>query len=142
MRTRVVAVLSTLLIIGLLLPTGAGAKRVTAGGSIAIAGASGPLTNQLVALVLTANRGLGHTVYQQLPLPGPLFVAPFVVNDDKGKPEQGDLITTVFLTNVTGASLSVVITVYDHDGTVLATSPTLTLAAHETRTIDVGDLLS
>ena len=141
MRRRFVSMLSTLLIIGLLVPTGAWAKRVTAGGSVAIAGASGPLTNQLVAVVLNANRGLEKTIAQQLPLPGPIFVAPFFVNEDKDKPEQGDLVTTLILTNTTGASLSVTLTLYALDGSVLATSAPPALAGHETRVIDLADLL-
>jgi hypothetical protein len=141
MRRRFVSMLSTLLIIiGLLVPTGAWAKRVTAGGSVAIAGASGPLTNQLVAVVLNANRGLEKTIAQQLPLPGPIFVAPFFVNEDKDKPEQGDLVTTLILTNTTGGSLSVTLTLYALDGSVLATSAPA-LAGHETRVIDLAGLL-
>jgi hypothetical protein len=141
MRRRFVSMLSTLLIIiGLLVPTGAWAKRVTAGGSVAIAGASGPLTNQLVAVVLNANRGLEKTIAQQLPLPGPIFVAPFFVNQDKDKPEQGDLVTTLILTNTTGGSLSVTLTLYGLDGSVLATSAPA-LAGHETRVIDLAGLL-
>jgi hypothetical protein len=141
MRTRFMAVLSTLVVIGLLTPSGAWAKRVTAGGSLAITGASGPLTNQLVVAVITANRGLEKTIVQQLPLPGPLYVAPFFVNEDKDKPDQGDLGTTLHLTNTTDASLSITLTLYELDGTVLATSTPPSLAAHETRVIQLSDLL-
>jgi hypothetical protein len=141
MRTRLVPVLSMVMIMGLLVPTGASAKRVAAGGSVAIAGTSSALTNQLVAVVITANRGLEKTISHQLPLPGPIFVAPFFVNEDKGKPEQGDLVTTLILTNTTGAPLSVTLTLYDLDGSVLATSAQPSLAAHETRVIQLADLL-
>jgi len=141
MRNRFVALLSMVMVIGLLVPTGAWAKRVTAGGSIAIAGTSAALTNQLVAVVITANRGLEKTISHQLPLPGPIFVAPFFVNEDKGKPDQGDLVTTVILTNTTGAALSVTLTLYELDGSVLATSVQPSLAAHETRVIELADLL-
>jgi hypothetical protein len=140
MRRRFIAVLSVLVLGALLVPSGAWAKRVTAGGSLAIAAAAGPLTNQLVATMITANRGLEKTIVQQLPLPGPIYVAPFFVNEDKDKPEQGDLVTSVLLTNATGAPLSLVLTLYADDGTVLTTSPQ-TLGPHETRMIALGDLL-
>ena len=140
MRTRFIALLSMLLVIGLLAPTGAWAKRVTAGGSVAIAGDPDPLTNELVATVITANRGLEKTIVQQLPLPGPLYVVPFFVNEDKNKPEQGDIVTTLLLTNTTGSPLSLIVALRDLDGTVLATSPQ-SLAAHETKVIQLADLL-
>ena len=141
MRTRLVAVLSTLLVIGLLVPGAGWAKRVTAGGSVTITSASGPLTNQLVATMVNANRGLEKTIVQQLPLPGPIYVAPFFVNEDKNKPDQGDLITFLILTNTTGASLPVTLTLRDLDGNVLATATPPVLAAHETRVIELADLL-
>lgn len=140
MRTRCIGVLSTLLVVGLLLPAAGWAKRVTAGGSLSIAGGSGPLTNQLVAVVITSNRGLEKTISHQLPLPGPIYVAPFFVNEDKGKPDQGDLATLLILTNTTGAALPLTLTLRDLDGDVLATS-TQTLAPHETRVIELADLL-
>ena len=140
MRTRTVAVLSMLLAIALLVPTGAWAKRVAAGGSVTIS-SSGPLTNQLVATVLTANRGLEKTIVQQLPLPGPVYVAPFFVNEDKDKPEQGDLVTVLIVTNTTNAALSITLTLRDLDGNVLVASTPASLAAHETRVIQLGELL-
>ena len=140
MRTRFVAVLSTLLALGLLVPATGWAKRITAGGSLSIAGASAPLTNQLVAVVITSNRGLEKTISHQLPLPGPIYVAPFFVNADKNKPEQGDLVTLLVLTNTTAAALPLTLTLRDLDGDVLATSPQ-TLAPHETRVIELADLL-
>jgi hypothetical protein len=141
MRTRFVAVLSTFMVLGLLVPATGWAKRVAAGGSVAIAGGSGPLTNQLVATVLTSNRGLEKTIVQQLPLPGPIYVAPFFVNEDKNNPEQGDLLTLLILTNTTGASLPITLTLRDLEGNVLATSTPPSLAAHETRVIPLADLL-
>jgi len=42
MRTRPVAVLATFLVISLLVPTGAWARRVTAGGSLTISAARAP----------------------------------------------------------------------------------------------------
>jgi hypothetical protein len=141
MRTRSVAALSLLLLTGLLVPATGWAKRVTAGGSLTIAGGSGPLTNQLVAVMVTANPGLEKTIVQQLPLPGPLYVAPFFVNEDKNKPGQGDIGTLVLLTNTTAAPLAITLTLRDLDGNVLGTPAPVNLAAHETRVIELSDLL-
>ena len=141
MRTRSIAMLSLVLAVGLVMPAGAWARRVTAGGSIAIAGAGAPLTDQLVGVLITTNRGLEKTISQQLPLPGPIFVVPFFVNEDRDKPDQGDLVTTLILTNTTGNPVSVVITLYALNGGVLATSAQPPLAAHETRILDLAELL-
>lgn len=141
MRTRSVAVLSLLLVTGLLVPSTGWAKRVTAGGSLTLTGGSGPLTNQLVAAMITANKGLEKTIVQQLPLPGPLYVAPFFVSEDKNRPEQGDIGTIVFLTNTTGAPLPITLTLRDLDGNVVAPPTPLNLAAHETKIIELSDLL-
>jgi len=141
MRTRPVAVLATFLVISLLVPTGAWARRVTAGGSLTISAASGPLTNQLVVAAVTANPGLEKTIVQQLPLPGPLYVLPFAVDKDKDSPKQGDLDTILLLTNTTSAVLSITLTLRGLDGSVLAASTPPPLMAHETRTIQLSDLL-
>ena len=140
MRTRTVVVLSILLILGLLVPTGVWARRVAAGGSLTITTA-GPLTNQLVATAVTANPGLEKTLVQQLPLPGPLFVLPFLVNKDKDNPQPGDLDTTLVLTNTTSSILSITLTLRGLDGSVLATSTPPPLMANETRMIQLSDLL-
>jgi len=141
MRTKSVAVLATLFIISLLVPTGAWARRVTAGGSLTISSASGPLTTQLVVAAITANPGLEKTILQQLPLPGPLYVLPFFVDKDKDSPKQGDLDMTLGLTNTTSSVLSITLTLRGLDGSVLATSTPPPLMAHETRAIQVSDLL-
>ena len=141
MRTRFVAMLSVLLVIGLLVPTGAWAKRVTAIGSVVITGDNvEPLTNQVVATVITANPGLEKTIVQQLPLPGPLFVAPVFVSAEQGNPGQNDIDTTVFVTNATTSSLTIIVTVYNLNGSPLV-SVSATLASRETRVIAVSALL-
>ncbi len=141
MRTKSVAVLATLFIISLLVPTGAWARRVTAGGSLTISTASGPLTTQLVVAAVTANPGLEKTIVQTLPLPGPLFVLPFFVNKDKDTPQPGDLDMILLLTNTTSSVLSITLTLRRLDGSVLATSTPPPLMANETRTIQLSDLL-
>lgn len=141
MRTRSVVVLSALLILAPFVPTSVWAKRVTAGGSLAIAGNPGPLTTQLVVVIVTANPGLEKTIVQQLPLTGPIFVAPFFVSEEKGNPLPNDIGTTVLLTNTTGAALSITLTLYDLDGVAIGTPTVLNFAAHETKVIKLSDLL-
>jgi hypothetical protein len=140
MRGKSIAVFSAVLIIALMLPAGALAKRVTGGGSLTITKASGALTTELVVTAVLTNPGLEKTVTQQLPLPGPLYVLPFVVNEDKSNPQQGDLDTILLLTNTTGSSLSIILTLRALDGTVLATSPQ-TLSANQTLVLFISDLL-
>ena len=141
MRTRSIVAITTLLIIGLLWPTGAWARRVAVGGSLTITQAAGPLTTQLVGLSVTSNRGLEKVVTQQLPLPGALFVVPFFVNKDKDHDDNGDLDTILVLTNTTGAPLDLILTLRALDGSVLTASTQSTLGAHETRAIVISDLL-
>jgi hypothetical protein len=141
MRTRSVAALWTLLVLGLLVPDTGWAKRISAGGSLVINGESAPLTNRLVGVVVTANAGLEKTIVQQLPLPGPIYIVPFFVDEDKSNPQQGDIGTTVLLTNTTAASLTISLTIYGLDGALVATSTPPPLAPHETRVINLGDLL-
>jgi hypothetical protein len=140
MRGKSIAVFSAVLIIALMLPAGAMAKRVTGGGSLTITKASGALTTELVVTAVLTNPGLEKTVSQQLPLPGPLYVLPFAVNQDKSNPQQGDLDTILLLTNTTGSSLSIILTLRALDGTVLAVSPQ-TLSANQTLVLFISDLL-
>jgi hypothetical protein len=140
MRKKSIAVFSAVLIIALMLPAGAMAKRVTGGGSLTITKASGALTTELVVTAVLTNPGLEKTVAQQLPLPGPLYVLPFFVNEDKSNPQQTDLDTILLLTNTTASSLSIILTLRALDGTVLATSPQ-TLSANQTLVLFISDLL-
>ena len=141
MRTKSFVLIVTLLIIALLWPAGVFAKRVSAGGSLIITNDGGPLlTTQLVAIVLTANPGLEKTITQQLPLPGPLFVAPFFVNQDNVNPQQGDMNTRLVLTNTTGAPLSLTLTLRSLDGSLITTANPH-LGAFETQVVVLSDLL-
>ena len=141
MRKTIVVALLTLLMLGALTPQGAWARRVTAQGTIAIIAATGALTDQVVVTTLLANSGLEKTVVQQAPLPGALFVLPFFVDKDRDTPNPGDLDTTVVIANTTAASVSVIVTVRDPDGTVLATSPTITIPARGMRSLQLSGLL-
>ena len=142
MRTRLIAMLSAVLLIGLLVPTGASAKRITAGGSLVIISPS-PEILQLIATVVTSNTtntGLDGILLQQLPLPGPIFAASFVVNEDPTSPGPSDIGTTLILTNTAQTSVPVTVNLYGLDGTLLATVQH-TLAFHETKAIRISDLL-
>ena len=141
MRTKSVAVLATFFIISLLVPTGAWARRVNAGGSLTISSAAGPLTTQLVVAAVTANPGLEKIIVQQLPLPGPLYVLPFFVDKDRDSPKQGELDMILILTNTTSSVLSITLTLRSADGSVLVRSTPTPLMAHETRAFQVSDLL-
>jgi hypothetical protein len=144
MRTRLIATLSALLILTLLLPQGAAAKRVTAGGSITITKGDGsPLAGELVVTLVTLNPGIEKTIAQQYPLPGPIYVGPFFVNQDNGNPQNGDLDTFFAMVNLTGAALSIKITIRMPDGDEFPQSPViLMLQPHETRFAFLSDLLS
>ena len=99
------------------------------------------MTTQLVVLSVTSNPGLEKVLTQQLPLPGALFVVPVFVNKDKNHLDDGDLDTILALTNTTGASLDLILTLRALDGSVLTVSTQSTLGAHETRVIVISDLL-
>jgi hypothetical protein len=61
-------------------------------------------------------------------------------NEEKNGPQQGDLDTILLLTNTTGSSLSIILTLRALDGTFLATSPQ-TLTANQTLVLSLSDLL-
>ena len=140
MLTKSRLAIGALLIGALLCPTGVWAKRISTGGSLSITSDGGPLTTQLVGMVLTTNPGLEKIIALQLPLPGPLFVLPFFVNQDKDSPQHGDLNTLLILTNTTGSPLSLTVTLRALDGGLLATAHPH-LGPFETRVIDVLDML-
>lgn len=141
MRKNAVIVLAIIVVIGLLAPAGAWAKRVTAGGSLTITTASVPLTTQLVVTAITSNPGLEKTIVQQLPLPGPLYVLPFFVNAEQGNPQSGDLNTILLVTNTSNGIVSFTVTLRGFDGNVLATFTPQALIGNETRVIQLSDLL-
>ena len=140
MRSVVVAV-SVVLLIGLLAPAGAWAKRITAGGSVEVTGSSLNALSQVVATLITANPGLEKTIVQQLPLANSAFVAPFFINEEQGNPGQNDIGTTLVLTNTSEASLGLTVILYNLDGSVLVTSQVFPLQAHETKIIPLSSLV-
>lgn len=143
MRTQLLSLVSALMLVGLLLPTAAVAKRVTAAGSLIFTRENGPaLINELVVTTVMANPGLEKTVAQQLPLPGAIYVVPFFVNQEKNNPGQGDLDTFVTMTNTTGSPLSIRLTLRGADGNELAGSPSImNLGPHETILFTLSGLL-
>jgi len=142
MRIKIAVVLSTLMMVVLLVPTGAWARRVTATGSLSLTlTPAGVLTNQLVVTAVTANPGLEKIIVQELPRTGGTFVLPFFVGTDTVSPLPGDLDTILFITNVTGTVQTPVVTLRSLSGSVLATATLPALAPDETRIVRLSDLL-
>ncbi len=142
MRIKIAVVLSTLMMVVLLVPTGAWARRVTATGSLSLAlTPAAVLTNQLVVTSVTTNPGLEKIIVQELPRTGGTFVLPFFVGTDTVSPLPGDLDTILFITNVTGIVQTPVVTLRSLSGSVLATATLPGLAPNETRIVRLSDLL-
>ena len=132
MRIKRIPLIVPVLVTALLLPAGgAWAKRVEVAGGLfidkcaSISGSTcitpGPLTNELVVTAVLANPGLEKTITQQLPLPGPLYVVPFLVDEDKDNPQPGDFDSILGLTNTTNATLNIRLILRKTDGTTLTT---------------------
>ena len=147
MRTRMVVVLSMLLAVALLAPTSAWARRVSASGSLSFNLAPpGTLTNQVVVTVVTLDQE--DAVREEveatvtLPLPGPIYTAPYVVNKETTASVPGDFDTVLFIVNVTSIQAFPVITVRRADGSTLTTVQILGgLAPGETRVIRLSTVL-
>jgi hypothetical protein len=119
-------VVSALFVLGLLVPTGASARRVGVGGSLLLTGSSlSEPFNQVVVTLITANPGLEKTIVQQLPLPGGLFSAPFFIGEEQGNPAPNDIGTTMILVNATDGPLALTLTLFNFNGTTLVTYPIL-----------------
>jgi hypothetical protein len=122
MRKRAVAVVVLALVLGLMAPTGAWARRVAVGGSLLLTGSSlSEPFNQVVVTLVTANPGLEKTIVQQLPLPGGLFSAPFFIGEEQGNPAPNDIGTTMILVNATDGPLALTLTLFRFDGSTLVT---------------------
>lgn len=132
--------LVSLLVLGLLLPSVASAKRVSLGGSVSFTTDGSSLTNQLGVTSVITNSGLEKTITQLLPLPGHLYTLPFFVNKDLEQNNQGDLDTILILLNATDAALPVTVTIRGVDGGTISTV-SLNLAARETRAIFLSRVL-
>jgi hypothetical protein len=137
-RANLVTVFAAVLLAGLLLPQPSTASTQTVLASLTITGA-GP--TDLTGVVITHNPGFEKTVSQGIP---PYTVPVFVdqeVNDMTGQVVNSRFLTTVLLTNTTGGTLNLTLTITDAGGTnTLATIP-VSLPAHATTAIDLSEAL-
>jgi len=148
MRTKSLAFLFSLLMLTALLPVGASASPLTVVGSLTITGAGGAaLTTQLVGIAMIANPGFEKNSTIQIP---PFTLPVFVdgeAEDEEGSTSKSKLLkknfdTTLALTNTTGASLVIELTLRDATGALLTPTPvSMTLLSHATEVIFVSDLL-
>jgi hypothetical protein len=143
MRVNRGALLVAGLIAVLLLPSLAGAKRVTVLGSLTVALDDGsdlgaPLAGEVTGLSLITNPGIEKTIAQQLPP----YTIPMFTDKDKGT-GQGSLDTLVVLTNATATALDILIILRDGDGALLPGSPvSRTIPANGTISFFVSDLIT
>jgi hypothetical protein len=128
----------------LLLPSPAGAARVTVLGSLAVTLDDGiaplgvPVDDEISGLSLITNPGVEKTIPQQLPP----YTIPMFSDKDKAT-GQGSLDTLVALTNKTGAALDIFIILRDADGALLPGSPvSRTIPPNGTISFWVSDLIA
>lgn len=144
MRTKLLVLGSTVAILAALTPVPASAKRITTAGSLAITLADGKeiKNGELVVTTVMSNPGLEKTVTQQAPLPGPIYVLPFFVDQEKGNSGAGNLDTKVLLTNTTDQPLAIKITIWGPGGAPLLDEPyALTLPPHATEVMSLSELI-
>ena len=144
MRVNRGALLVAGLIAVLLLPSLAGAKRVTVLGSLTVTRNDGvaplgvPLVDQVTGLSLMTNPGIEKNIPQQLPP----YTIPMFSDKDKAT-GQGSLDTVVALTNTTNAPLNVFIILRDGGGDLLPGSPVArTIPGLGTISFVVSDLIT
>jgi len=142
MRTKGVLLLASLLILGLLVPSAASARRVIALGSITISEPDGTAlstTNPpLVGVAVIANPGLEKTIS----VPVPPYTFPVFVNKDRDEPGDNDFDAVFAVTNISGNPLVIKLTLHDANGVVVAlTTDTFTVGANATLTIRLSSLL-
>lgn len=147
MRTKSLAFLFSLLML-IAFPVGVSASPLTIVGSLTITGDGGAaLTTELVGVAMIANPGFEKNSTIQIP---PFTLPVFVdgeAEDEEGSTSKSKLLkknfdTTVVVTNTTGASLTIELTLRDAAGALLTPTPVpMTLAAHATKVIFVSDLL-
>lgn len=141
MRKSLAPVLLAVLLAVVLVPTGAWARRITAGGSVTLSSDTGPLIDQVVITAIMSNPGLEKTVVTQLPLPGPIYVIPFLVNQETNGPQQGDIDTILLMSSTRGAATRIFITLRANNGSIIAIVEPPALSAFETRVIRLSELL-
>jgi hypothetical protein len=151
MQTRSIALGATLLIAGLMLATGAWAKKVTAAGSVmfvqcaSIDGSGNCVSPStptgLVVTAVTGKRPLKDNITQQAPLPGPLYSLAFFVDGDDGKPNDGDFDTQLVLMNTDAVNPIIVRTIVKDTGGALLTNVDRTIPANGTAVVILSDEL-
>jgi hypothetical protein len=151
MRTRGVTLGVTFLIAGLLLATGAWAKKITAAGSVTLVQCAGidasgnclspSIPAGLIVTAVTGKRHLKDNITQQLPLPGPLYALAFFVEGDKDKPHDDDFDTQLVLINTDTLNPMIVRTTVKNSSGVVLFNVDRTLAAGGTAVVVLSDEL-
>ena len=143
MGKKFAAVVSMFLIVGLLLPGTAAARRETVVGSLTI-GNGQDLQGKIVGVAVTSNPGLEKTIVQPLPPLAVPVVLDLDVDDSPGRPNGPRILrnldTFVLLTNVTDVPLAVVLQLRGGDGQVLG-SGTVEIPGRGTRGVSLVDVL-
>ena len=135
MLTRRATLISVVLLVNLLLPQNSSAKTQKVFGSLTITGA-GP--TDLVGVAVTHNPGFEKTVSQQIP---PFTLPVFVdadVDDNTGQVVNSRFETTVILTNTTGGTLNLTLTILDASGVNTLATSLVSLPPHATTSIDLS----
>jgi len=156
MRTKCTAFLAGLFLLGLLIPLDGAARTATILGSLTITkvlpdASRVALTTELVGISLIANPGFEMIIPQQLP---PFTIPAFVdVDQEDTSDSAGRRIlrkrfeTTLVLTNTTGTSLSIELTLWGPSGAGPAGNGnplnklSRTLDPHATLVLFLSDLL-
>lgn len=147
MRTKWGVITAAVAVLGLVLVGPAAAHQVSVSGSLTITGPAGAEPTGLVGVAVVANPGYEKTITLQIPP----FTLPVFIDGDRDDDDgsatshhgwgERRLDTTLVLVNSTGSALSLEITVRDRSGTILANDVPVSLAAHETKVVQVSDLL-
>ena len=141
MRTKAIVLVVALLMLGLLVPAGAWAAHVVALGSLTITGSGTTLSTappDLVGVAVIANPGLEKTITIQIPP----YTFPVFVDKDPSNSSSGNFDTLLALTNVSGAPLTIKLTVHDTTGaTVPLATDTFSIPVNGTLTVQLSTLL-
>jgi hypothetical protein len=141
MRKMFVTSALALLVVGLLVPGIAAARRGNMMGSLTISGDN--LPNRLVGIAVVSNPGLEKTMVQQIPP----FTVPVIVDVEFEDSSNGprilnkNLDTTVVLTNVSSAPLTVTLTLRDGDGNEIG-SVNVQIPGNGTRALSLVDAVT
>jgi hypothetical protein len=141
MRKMFVTSALALLVVGLLVPGIAAARRGNMMGSLTISGDN--LPNRLVGIAVVSNPGLEKTMVQQIPP----FTVPVIVDVEFEDSSNGprilnkNLDTTVVLTNVSTTPLTVTLTLRDGEGNEIG-SVDVQIPANGTRALSLADAVT